>query len=146
MKSLATTLFATVLAVGAGHVLASPGDVVELYKNPSCGCCGEWAKHMEKNGFKIRVHEVADAGVVREQSGIPATLGSCHTAKVGGYAIEGHVPAADVKRLLKERPKAVGLSAPGMPQSAPGMDSATNQPYDVLLVKPGGKTEIFAKH
>lgn len=146
MNTVATMLFSTVLSLGAGSVLAASDMVIDVYKSPTCGCCSKWAGHMEKNGFKVRIHEVADASGVRRESGIPATVGSCHTAKIGGYAIEGHVPAADVKRLLREQPKAVGLAAPGMPQSAPGMDSPTNQPYEVLLVKTGGATEVFAKH
>ena len=139
---------AAVVAVtlGAATALAAPETVVDLYKQANCGCCLKWAEHMEKSGFKVRTHEVADAGLVRKESGIPAAQGSCHTAKVGGYAIEGHVPAADVKRLLKQRPKAVGLAVPGMPLGSPGMESDTKQAYDVLLVKAGGATEVFARH
>jgi len=147
MKPIATMLLATALSLGVGTALAAPDEVVDVYKNPSCGCCGKWAEHMQQNGFQVRIHEVADASVVRRDSGIPATAGSCHTAKVGGYAIEGHVPAADVKRLLAQRPKAVGLAVPGMPMGSPGMEQGNmKQAYEVLLVKSGGATEVFAKH
>ncbi len=147
MKALATPLLALALSLGAGSALAATDVVVDVYKQPTCGCCGEWAKHMERNGFKVRIHEVEDMARYRRQSGIPANLGSCHTAMVGGYAIEGHVPADDVKRLLKQRPKAVGLAVPGMPMGSPGMEQGNSkQAYDVLLVKTGGATEVFAKH
>lgn len=147
MKSPNAILAASLLSLAATTALAAPDMVVDVYKNPSCGCCSLWAEHMKKNGFQVRLHDVEDAGVIRRQSGIPAAAGSCHTAKVGGYAIEGHVPAADVKRLLKQRPQAVGLAVPGMPMGSPGMEQGfAKQPYEVLLVKKGGATEVFAKH
>eukprot|EP01036_Dinobryon_divergens_P048286 gene48286-64787_t len=94
---------------------------VEVWKDPNCGCCQDWVKHLNKNGFATRVHDDGNTAA-RERLGIPAKLGSCHTGRVGGYAIEGHVPASDVHRLLKEKPKAVGLAVPGMPIGSPGMD------------------------
>jgi hypothetical protein len=146
MKVAVRTAVAAAIAFGAAAALAAPEAVLDVYKQANCGCCIQWADHMEKSGFKVRMHEVDDVSAVRRQSGIPAALGSCHTAKVGGYAIEGHVPAADVKRLLKLGPKAIGLAVPGMPLGSPGMESATKQAYDVLLVKVGGATEVFARH
>ena len=146
MKIIVPVLASTLLSLGATIALASSDSVVDLYKQANCGCCLKWADHMQKNGFEVRTHEVADASVIRSKSGISAAQGSCHTAIVGGYAIEGHVPAADVRRLLKQRPNAVGLAVPGMPLGSPGMESDTKQPYEVLLVRTGGATEVFARH
>lgn len=116
---------------------AAPGTDVEVWKDPNCGCCKDWVTHMEEHGFQVKVHESGNAAV-RAQLGLPTRLGSCHTAVVEGYLLEGHVPAADVRKLLKERPKALGLAVPGMPVGSPGMDGPQYQgrkdPYDVLLV------------
>ena len=101
---------------------------------------------MERSGFKVNAHNVNDIPAARKSLGMPDRVGSCHTAKVGGYLIEGHVPAADIQRLLKEKPKAVGLAAPGMPQGSPGMETATPVPYETLLVQADGSTTVFAKH
>ena len=110
---------------------------MEVWKDPSCGCCKDWILLMEQNGFDVKVHEVGNNGV-RAQLSLPQRLGSCHTALVGGYLIEGHVPAADVRKLLKEKPKALGITVPGMPVGSPGMDGPEygnrKDPYDVLLV------------
>lgn len=138
------TLLSTLLLAGAVFAQSTLG--IAVYKNQYCGCCHEWIKHLEKNGFKVTVNDVPDTAPVRESLGIPAKLGSCHTAKIAGYAIEGHVPAADIKRLLKEKPKAVGLAVPGMPAGSPGMESANPQPYNTLLVMKDGSTSVWAKH
>ncbi len=123
--------------------------VMQVWKSPSCGCCGGWATHMEGAGFRLKTHDVA-AGIlakIKRQAGIAPDHQSCHTAKIGGYVIEGHVPAADVKRLLAEKPDAVGLVVPGMPLGSPGMDFGPDkEPYEVLLVKKDGSTEVFARH
>jgi hypothetical protein len=122
---------------------------MEVWKDPSCGCCKEWIKHLEQNGFSVVVNETGNSRV-RAKMGIPDKLGSCHTALVGGYAIEGHVPAREVQRLLKERPAAIGLSVPGMPVGGPGMDSPSyrgrRDPYDVLLVLKNGDARIYASY
>lgn len=121
---------------------------LEVWKDPSCGCCKDWVKHLEENGFSVTVHEKGNAAV-RAQLGIPQKLGSCHTAVVGGYAIEGHVPVREIRRLLKEKPAAIGLSVPGMPVGGPGMDGPVykgrKDPFDVLLVT---KTDarVFASY
>lgn len=107
---------------------------VEVYKSPTCGCCSKWVDHMRENGFTVNTHDVGNKDI-RKKSGISETLGSCHTALVNGYAIEGHVPAADIMRLLKEKPKAVGLSVPDMPHGTPGMEGSRVDPYNVLLIK-----------
>lgn len=145
---------AAVLAVGAGIAAfglgffggggAANAAEVEVWKSPSCGCCGGWIDHMRAEGFTLKVHDIDDVTPVKMQHGVPAELASCHTAVVDGYVIEGHVPAADVRRLLAERPQATGLSIPGMPASAPGMDMP-GEPYDVLLFKDGDVT-VYASH
>lgn len=123
--------------------------MVEIWKDPNCGCCQDWVKHLNKNGFATRVHDEGN-GPARERLGIPAKLGSCHTGRVGGYAIEGHVPAREMQRLLKEKPKAIGLTVPGMPIGSPGMDGPAygNQrdAYDVLLVLADGSTRVFQSY
>jgi hypothetical protein len=127
-----------------------PRPQVEVWKDPNCGCCGDWVEHMKANGFDVRVNDVGNAAT-RARLGVPTKLGSCHTAVVGGYAIEGHVPAADIHRLLKERPNALGLTVPGMPVGSPGMDGevygARRDPYDVLLIAKGGQsTRVFKSY
>ncbi|WP_294770532.1 DUF411 domain-containing protein [uncultured Rhodoferax sp.] len=126
---------------------AATGPVsVQVWKDPSCGCCKDWVAHLQRAGFQVTVQETGNAAA-RKRLGMPETLGSCHTAEVAGYAIEGHVPAKDIQRLLREKPDALGLAVPGMPVGAPGMDGAIYQgrkdPYDVLLVAKGGATSIF---
>ena len=122
---------------------------VEIWKDPSCGCCHDWIEHMQANGFSFTVHDTGN-NAVRTQLGLPANLGSCHTALVGGYLIEGHVPASDVRTLLKQKPKALGLAVPGMPVGSPGMDGAVygnrRDPYDVLLVARNGSTKVFSSY
>ena len=116
---------------------ASTKTPMEGWKDPSCGCCKDWIVLMEQSGFAVKVHEVGNNGV-RAQLGLPQRLGSCHTALVGGYLIETHVPAADVRKLLKAKPKALGIAVPGMPVGSPGMDGpeygGRKDAYDVLLV------------
>lgn len=126
------------LAIPVAAFAAQP--VIDVYKTAACGCCKKWAKHLESNGFKVKAHDVEDPGVVRKSGGISDEHASCHTAKVGKYVIEGHVPAADIKRLLREKPKAAGLAVPGMPMGSPGMEGGHRDVYDVLLVKNGRAT------
>lgn len=127
------------------RVAAVPAMTV--YKNATCGCCGNWVQHMKQHGFDLTVHDVDNMSPVKERVGLPYGLGSCHTAEIGGYFIEGHVPAAEVARLLKEKPQAKGLAVPGMPVGSPGMEQGDlQQPYDVLLVKHDGTTSVFAHY
>ena len=126
--------------------MAQTAPQVEMYKSPYCGCCGKWAEHMQKNGFKVVAHEVDNVPASRKRLGMPERLGSCHTAKVGNYLLEGHVPAADVRRLLKEKPRALGLAVPGMPPGSPGMDVPKSPPYETLLVQSDGSTRVFVIH
>lgn len=124
---------------------AKAADVV-VYKSPSCGCCKEWVNHLQENGFSVEVHDQRDMNPVKAEMGVPRHLQSCHTAKVGDYVIEGHVPADDIKRLLEEKPAIAGLSAPGMPMGSPGMEGPRKDPYDVLTFQRGGKTTVFSSH
>jgi hypothetical protein len=120
---------------------------IDVFKNPSCGCCTAWVEHLREHGFTVRVHETADLAAVRQRLDLADALASCHTARVAGYALEGHVPAADIQRLLVQRPVAVGLAVPGMPMGAPGMQmGARTQPYDVLLVDASGATRVYAHY
>jgi len=134
------------LAAAAPAALAVETPLVEVWRSPTCGCCGEWVKHLQKNGFATKVHMVDDTSAMRRALGIPAELGSCHTAKVEGYAIEGHVPASDIKRLLAQRPRARGLAAPGMPAGSPGMDVPGSPPYEVVLVAADGAASVYSRH
>jgi len=148
-KQLLWVLGGIVLLAGGAFLSQQSAVATELvvYKSPSCGCCTEWVKHMQDNGFTVKVHDRNDVSPIKKQAGVPRNLQSCHTAKVGDYVIEGHVPASDVKRLLKEKPNVVGLSAPGMPHGSPGMDMGPRKdPYDVLTFTHSGKTTVFASH
>jgi len=149
MKSLPGLLTRSLLLlmlVGTGAAWAQSATQVDVFKSPHCGCCGKWIEHMERSGFKVKAHNVNDVPAARRSLGMPDRMGSCHTARVGGYAIEGHVPAADIQRLLKEKPKAIGLAVPGMPPGSPGMETAAPVPYDTLLVQVDGSTGVFARH
>ena len=147
LASLAATACLPALAAGARTPM-------EVWKDPNCGCCKDWVVLMEKAGFAVTVHDTGNSAV-RAKLGLPQRLGSCHTALVGGYLLEGHVPAADVRRLLKEKPKALGLAVPGMPVGSPGMDGpeygGRKDAYDVLLVSRnmmGGEvsTQVFTSY
>ena len=132
-------LVAGIAAAIALPALASKPTKIplEVWKDPNCGCCKDWITYMEDNGFAVTVHDTGNTAV-RAKLGLPARLGSCHTALVGSYLLEGHVPAADVKKLLAQKPKALGITEPGMPVGSPGMDGpdygGRKDPYDVLLV------------
>lgn len=134
------------LQLFASIAVAQSSEHVEVLKSPYCGCCEKWVEHMRKAGFDVVTKDVNDVPAARKAAGMPERFGSCHTAKIGGYAVEGHVPAADVIRLLKEKPRAVGLAAPGMPQGSPGMETNHPKPYETLLVQADGSYKVFAKH
>lgn len=126
---------------------ASPS--IEVWKSATCECCGAWVKHLEANGFTVKVNAADPSALasLKRQAGIGDKLASCHTAKIDGYVIEGHVPGTDIKRLVAEHPDAVGLTVPGMPLGSPGMEQGMEfEPYDVLLIKKDGSTETFASH
>lgn len=121
--------------------------VVSVYKTSTCGCCSKWVDHMKAHGFELKVQDVEDISAVKTKLGVAPELGSCHTAQVEGYVIEGHVPATSVQRLLKERPKVTGLTVPGMPVGSPGMEipSGQTEPYNVLTFTRDGQTKVFEK-
>ncbi len=133
----------------AWPALAAAEGPVEVWRSPTCQCCGAWVKHLETNGFTVKVSAATPSMLdsIKRQAGIGEDLAACHTAKIGAYVIEGHVPASDIERLLSERPDALGLAVPGMPVGSPGMEQGDKtEPYDVLLVKKDGTTEVFARH
>ncbi len=145
-----TALWVAVLVgLGVANGAAQGRPAVDVYKDPGCGCCEKWVEHLKAQGFTTKTTNVADIDRVKAKYNVPASARSCHTALVGGYVIEGHVPAADVQRLLKERPAGVvGLAVPGMPIGSPGMEVAgmKGQPYDVLAFDKAGRTRVFASH
>lgn len=124
---------------------AAAAPIVEVYKSKTCGCCEGWIDHLKANGFTVKAHDVANPSDYREKFGIPQEFGSCHTGLVQGYALEGHVPAREIKRLLAERPQAIGLAVPSMPLGSPGMEGQRSDPYDVFLVQAGGRRSVY-KH
>lgn len=134
--------FAVAAALVATKIAAAV-PVVEVYKSPTCGCCGKWVEHLRTSGFAVNVNDIPNVDAFRAKAGVPAALASCHTALVSGYVVEGHVPAADIRKLLAERPKALGLAVPGMPMGAPGMDAPHARGYDVLLFQADGTTRVY---
>ena len=131
--------------VAGPPVRQSAGPEITVYRSASCGCCKKWEDHLRANGFTTKDVVQEDLSAIKAESGVTGKLVSCHTALVGGYVIEGHVPAPDIQRLLKEKPKIVGLTAPGMPGAGPGMD-AGKDPYDVVTFDGKGNTTVWAKH
>ncbi len=142
-------LTASAWAVSPTPTVPATRPLIEVWKDPNCGCCQDWIAHMEQNGFAVKVHNTGN-NAIRTRLGLPQKLGSCHTARVQGYVLEGHVPATEVQRLLHTRPRALGLAVPGMPVGSPGMDGAVyagrRDPYDVLLVRLDGTTEVFRRY
>ncbi len=139
--SLLITLLTAVPVVRAAEL-----PVVDVYKSASCGCCEIWSQRLRASGFPVRTHDIAAPAAARAGLGMPAEMDACHTAKVGAYVIEGHVPPADIQRLLKEAPQALGLAVPGMPAGSPGMESDQPEHYDTLLVQKDGSIRVFAHH
>lgn len=132
--------------LGAQAAQANEDEVV-MYKDPNCGCCGQWAEHLRTNGFSVKEVATRDMESIKRGAGLPPELASCHTARVGGYVVEGHVPADDIRRLLAERPSVIGISAPGMPLGSPGMEGPyPAESYQVMSFDAEGKTQVFAEH
>jgi hypothetical protein len=139
-------LLKSMLAVSlCGMISYAAATKIEVYKSPKCKCCAKWVDHMRDNGFTVETKNIGNKEA-RKRAGIRPSLGSCHTSLVEGYAIEGHVPANDIKRLLKERPSAIGLAAPGMPKGSPGMESSRPNPYNVLLINKEGSVSVYNRH
>lgn len=137
---------ALVLCTAYGIGVAAEAITVTVYAEPKCTTCSGWIKHLRANGFAVVVREVTDAESVRKKLHVPERHASCHTAEVEGYAIEGHVPAPDIKRLLAEHPDAAGLAVPGMPHGAPGLETGRFEPFDVLLFNHLGAVRLFQSH
>ena len=137
-----------VAAQQKGPAAAAALPKVTVYKTSSCGCCKLWIDHMKQNGFDVQAMDVSagDVRAVSKAVGLKDEDSSCHTSKIGNYTVEGHVPADDIKRMLKEQPAIAGLSAPGMPQGSPGMEQGTKEAYDVVAFTKDGRTTVFAKH
>jgi hypothetical protein len=146
---------ATALAVGAlgarrllAQLDTGPGTPITVYKSASCGCCAKWVDHLRANGFAPVVHDEEDMDAIKDGMGVPKNVRSCHTALLGRYLVEGHVPAADLRRALAERPAVAGLAVPGMPNGTPGMamPGAAAEPYEVVSFARDGKTAVYARH
>lgn len=154
MRNATFALVAAVAVAGAALVLArgqqpATTETVQVYKTATCGCCGIWVEHLRSNGFAVVAHDVSqeELTTIAMEAGVSAGLGSCHTAKVGGYAIEGHVPASDIQRLLRERPDVAGIAVPGMPVGSPGMEMGDRRdPYNVVAFTKDGRRSVFAQY
>jgi len=147
-ESEKTTQQADATEADVVEVKSETQQVVTVYKSPTCGCCGAWIEHLEEDGFVVEANDTVDLATVKAENQVPPQLQSCHTALIGGYVIEGHVPAEDINRLLAERPDVVGLAVPGMPAGSPGMeiDGHPGQPFDVIAFDQSGNVEVFASH
>ena len=147
MHRLRTALPSLFLAMAlVGPVSAEPTAEVTVYKSPTCGCCVKWIDHLEDHGFRVEAVDVIDTRALKREHGVPGPLQACHTARVEGYVVEGHVPAPDIVRLLKERPEVKGLTVPGMPIGSPGMEGPNPERYSTLSFDAQGRTQIFATH
>ncbi len=153
LKLVVIPVFAVAVPLGAAamsaaaHESAAPIAVI-VYKNAQCGCCKNWVEHLRKAGFEVTAKDVNDLAAIKNKLGVPSALASCHTAIVGQYVVEGHVPAADIKRLLDEKPKVAGIGVPGMPVGSPGMEmpGTPADRYDVVAFAKDGKQRVFASH
>ena len=139
-------LAAATLPAWAATPSAKDLPVLQVWKDPNCGCCKDWISYLQRDGFQVQVFETGNTAV-RKRLGLPEKFGSCHTALISGYVVEGHVNAREIRRLLAEKPKAIGLAVPGMPVGSPGMDGpeygGRKDPYDVVLVMPDGSARVY---
>lgn len=141
------TLFGAIAFAALFVGSAAHAATMTVYKSPSCGCCAKWVEHVEQHGFTVQTVPTEDMMALKKRLGVPSAAMSCHTTKVGNYIVEGHVPAADIKRLLREKPKARGIAVAGMPMGSPGMEHGDHrQPYSTVLIGLDGKTKVFARH
>jgi len=147
--ALGLSVVALALTTGAAPVspIVSPKTpTITVYKDPGCGCCKNWIEHLIKHGYRVDAKDTPGMTEVKRTLGVPDRLSACHTAVVNGYLIEGHVPASDIARLLREKPKVAGLAVPGMPMGSPGMEGPRAQHYQVLSFDKAGKTKVFASY
>jgi hypothetical protein len=142
--TLGLAALALVIALASRGIDAQKPVPVQVYKDATCGCCSIWVEHLRRNGFAPTSENVTNLTAIKDKHGVPSQTRSCHTALVGGYVIEGHVPAAEIQRLLKDKPRVAGLAVPGMPIGSPGMEGANPRPYDVLTFDKTGKTTVFS--
>ncbi|MBT8100425.1 MAG: DUF411 domain-containing protein [Gammaproteobacteria bacterium] len=137
------------IGLGSAGRAAAANLSIKVWKSPTCGCCKDWIKHLEANGFSVTYYDEGNSDA-RKRLRMPIRFGSCHTAEIEGYAIEGHVPAREILRLLDEQPEAIGLAVPAMPRGSPGMDGpaygGVTDPYDVLLIAPDGAARVFQSY
>ena len=138
---------AAVAAPSLARAATGAQPLVEVWKDPNCGCCGDWVKHLEAEGFRVKVHDTGNTAI-RTRLGVAQKYGSCHTGLVGGYAIEGHVPAREIRRLLREKPDAIGLAVPGMPVGSPGMEveGTRRDAFDVVLFDDAGGRKVWQRY
>ncbi len=137
---------AALVWVGGGLLYRAQAAEVLVYKSPTCGCCNAWIRHLEKHGYQVKAQNRRDLLSLKGKLGIPRNLRSCHTARVEGYLIEGHVPAEDIDRLLAEKPEISGLAVPGMPMGSPGMEGPRKDAYSVIAFDKDGRRQIYASH
>lgn len=130
---------------GAAEAAPSATRVIKVYKDANCGCCKEWVKHLEQNGFTVETMDMPDLSAVKTKYGVKSELQACHTAVIGDYVVEGHVPADLIVKMLDEKPAIAGLAVPGMPAGSPGMEGATKEKYDVLTFDRAGRTTVYAQ-
>lgn len=139
---------ATLVIGGIGGILisqeGSKAANVVIYKSPTCGCCSKWVSHLQENGYSVEVHDRRNMNPIKREMGVPPHLQSCHTATVGDYVVEGHVPADVIVRMLREKPDIKGLAVPGMPMGSPGMKGPRKDPYDILAFQENGRTRVYA--
>ena len=147
-SGLVAAICSALLLLSTNFASAQQANTIEVWKSPYCGCCTKWVDHLAAAGFKVRIHDSEQLGARKDALGVPVALRSCHTAKIGNYVVEGHVPARDIKQLLRRKPRIVGISVPGMPIGSPGMEvsSGETEPYSVIAFDRNGKTHTFAKH
>ena len=153
LRSAISSIFIALLLTACSESESEPKlesvstlPIVHVYKSPTCGCCSKWVSHLEANGFKVEATDVDDLALVKRSFDIPGAVATCHTAIVGDYLVEGHVPAEDIIQLLKQKPAIKGIAVPGMPIGSPGMEGSNPQAYDVVSFNANGETEIFSSH
>lgn len=152
MKSIKILMVCVLLSLSfsikaEGQVKTVEPIVIEVYRSPSCGCCSKWIAHLKENQFDVKDHVTNDVQVIKDKYGVPEKMASCHTALVNGYVIEGHVPAADIRKLLKLKPAVIGISVPGMPSGTPGMEmGGKKDPYQVVSFDEEKKYEVFSSY
>ena len=142
------TVVVAIVVLGLGTISAfsksqSSVTTITVYKSPTCGCCTKWVNYLREQGFQVTAHEISDLTPIKKKYGVPNAITACHTAIVDGYVVEGHVPADVILRLLKERPKVVGITVPGMPMGSPGMEGDYSEPYDILTFDQDGKIQVY---